>query len=282
MTLPLTAPDGSALASAFSPLAMPSSAYFENDDALRITSFNSAAAVTVVLEGRFQSVDGKVGPYRFTHVPNTDRSSASGTFPMGSGWLLNLQARVTGAAPRRGQCFVLVEIVRGGSSATESLGALMQGYVTATSRLVWPGSAVTDSACPPGVLRSILGTGPGAGLEITETVPSNARWRLLALFLTLVTDATVANRDAALTFDDGINTVARFPAAQNQLASLTTRYLWTSGGARVAIAQDRTIVTPIPDIWLPDAFRYKTVTTNIAAGDAWGGPRLLVEELIED
>lgn len=263
-------------------LSFPNSWAFDMNDALRVTSFNGAAGVTVVLEGRFLSREGEIGVFRFQHTPNTDRSSKSETYAMGDGWLLNCQVRALAGTPRRGQCFVLVEVVRGLGATQEPLGALLQNYVSATSRLAWPGSPMSESACPPGALRSLTGTDPAANVEISETVPTNARWRLLALIATLVTDANVAAREAALTIDDGTAVVGRFPAGQNQAASLTTRYVWASGGGRFAIVSDRTIVTPIPDIWLPDGFRLKTVTTALQATDNWSAPQLFVEELIED
>jgi len=263
-------------------LFAPNSWAFDMADALRVTSFNGAAGVTLVLEGRFLTCDGEIQVFRFQHTPNTDRSAASQTFAMGDGWLMNLQVRALAGTPRRGQCFVLVEVVRGLTSTQEPLGTLLQGYASATSRLAWPGSLIMASADGAGALRSLTGTDPAANVEISETVPTNARWRLLALIATLVTDANVANRDAALTIDDGTTVVGRFPSGQNIPASLTTRYVWTSGGSRFAIASDRTVVTPIPDIWLADGFRLKTVTTALQATDNWTAPQLFIEELIED
>lgn len=264
------------------PYLTPSAWLFAMADALRVTTFNGQAGVTVQLEGRFLTREGEILPFRFVHTPNTDRSSKSDTFPMGDGWLLNLQVRTSAGTPRRGQCYVLVEVVRGLLTNQEPLGALLQDYVNTTSRLAWPGSPLVASAVPPGALRSITGTNPAANAEISETVPTNARWRLLALFATLVTDVNVANRDAALTIDDGAAVVARYSAGQNHAASLTTRYVWAAAGARFTIATDRTIVVPITDVWMPDAYRLKTVTTNLQVGDDWSAPQLWVEELIED
>lgn len=282
MGSPLTAPDGSALSPSVTPFQAPGSWFFDLSDALRVTSFNGQAGVTLVLEGRFLNEDGQTTVFRLPHTPNTDRSTKSDTFPMGNGWLVGLQVRATAGTPRRGQCYVLVEVVRGSSSSQESLGALLQGYVTTTMRLAWPGSGIVESASGPGALRSLTGTDPAANVEISETVPTNARWRLLALFATLVSDANVSNRDASLTIDDGTTVVARYPGGQNVAASLSTRYLWTSGGARFTIAGDRTIVVPIADVWMPDGYRLKTVTTNLQATDNWSAPQLWVEELIED
>ena len=255
---------------------------FSGEDALRLTSFNSAASVVLSLEGRFENADGSISPFVRVQTPTTDRTSVSTTFPMGEGRLLDVQLRASAGAPRRGQCFAIVEVVRGLISSQVSLGALVQGYLTDTQRRGWPASPFELSTEGPGVIRSIAGTNPAAGAEILETVPTNARWRLLALMATLVTDATAANRDAALTIDDVTTVFLRAPAGQNHIASLTTRYVWTPHAQRFTIAQDRTITIPIPDLWLPGGFRLNTLVTNIQAGDDWGAPQLLVEELIED
>lgn len=256
--------------------------YFSGDDHLRLTTFNSAAAVTLAVRGRFLHVDGRIEPFDERHVPNTDRTSASSLFARGEGWLLEAQIFATAGTPRRGQCFAILEVVRGLTGGIMPLSVLAQGYVTDTQRRGFPGSPLEYSTEGPGVLRSITGTDPAAGASVQETVPTNARWRLLALIVTLVTDATAANREAALTIDDGATVFVRAPAGVAHTASLTNRYNWTAHADRFTIAQDRTVTIPIPELWLPGGSRINTLTANIVAGDNYGAPQLLVEELIED
>lgn len=272
------------------PALAPSGAlYLTGEDFLRLNVFNSAAGVTVTLAGRFLPAPQpgeawRPHPRPFTHtlVPATDRSVSTRMASLGDGWLLSCGVFASAGTPRRGHCFAVVDVVRGDNVNATPLCTLLQGYLTDTTRRAWPGTLLESSVIGPGVLRAIAGTGVGAGVELSESVPTNARWRLLAFFSTLITDVTVTNRDVAMTWDDTLAIVARFPAAQNHAASLTTRYCWTFGGARAPIAQDRTIIIPIPDVWLPEGFRIKTVTTNIQAGDAWATPKLFVEEVIED
>lgn len=263
--------------------------YLTGEEFIRLTAFNGAAGVTLTLAGRFLPAPrlGDVCPPHprpFAHalIPATDRSSSTRIASLGDGWLLSASVFASGGTPRRGQCYVVVDLMRGDATAATPLVTLVQGYVSVQERRTWPGTLLEPMAALPGALRSITGTDPGAGVEVSETVPTNARWRLLAIMATLVTDGTVQNRDAALTLDDGATVFARFPAGQAQAATLTTRYVWTPGGARFTIVGDRTIVIPIPDVSLADGFRLKTVTTLLAAGDNWGAPQLFVEELIED
>lgn len=252
------------------------------EDAIRITSFNSATGVRLVAAGHFATPDGDVRPFVFDHTPNTDRSAATNTFPLGAGTVLNCVLFAGAGAPRRGQCFAIVEIVRGLGSAQTALGLLVQGYVTDTQRRGWPGDNIEFSTSGPGVLRSITGTNPAAGAEISETVPTNARWRVLAVYADLVTGAAVANREGALVLDDGVSQIARVPSGVSHTASLTRGYNWHHYAERYAVVNDRVFTPPIPDLLLPGGGRVRTVTTNLQAADDWTAPQLLVEEWIED
>jgi hypothetical protein len=259
----------------------PSAWYFRGADALRLTSFNAAAGVVLALEGRFLTVEGEIKPFRFAHTPNTDRTTKSDIFLMGAGWLLDVQVRASAGTPRVGQCFVVVEVVRGLTSVAEALGVLVQGYVTDSQRRGWPGTLVENTLASRGVVRSITGTDPAANVEISETVPTGARWKLRGVLFTLVTDANVANREVALTIDDGATVVARIPSGFTQTATLTTLYSLFVLAPRNAVAQDTTKNAPLPDLDLQGGYRIRTVTTARQVTDNFGPPQLLVEEWIE-
>ena len=134
----------------------------------------------------------------------------------------------------------------------------------------------------PGVLRSITGTNPAADVEISETVPTNARWRVLAIQFSLVTDANAANREVALTLDDGTTVFARVPSGFTHVASTTIVYSSFHHAPRFTVAQDTTKNFPLPRVDLQGSFRLATVTTARQATDNYGAPQLLVEEWIED
>ena len=256
--------------------------YFSGEDALRITTFNAAAGVTVAIEGRRIDVDGRIVPFAERHVPNTDRTTASSTFVLGEGFLLNVQIRASAGTPRIAQCFAILEVVRGTTGAAIPLATLLQGYVTDTSRLSWPGSPIRSSIDGPGVIRSITGTDPAAGAEVSETVPTNARWQLMGLRFVLTTDATVANRQPMILFDDGVSTFASVTGNNSQAASTATSYYGQVGTVSVgALTNGLNFVLPYP-LTLMGGFRVRTQTTAIVAGDNYGAPILLVEEWIED
>jgi hypothetical protein len=256
--------------------------YCTGDEFLRMTSFGSVASVALALRTRFLRTDGYPVASSERHVPASDRTSVTTDFHLVDGWLLGCEVHAVAGTPRRGQVFVVVDLVRGSSATPDVLQTLLQGYVTDTSRLAWPGSPIRSSIEGPGVLRSIAGANPAAGANIVETVPTNARWRLHAIQFSLVTAIAAANREVALTFDDGATVFARVPSGFTHVASTTIVYSAFHHAPRNTAAQDTTKNFPLPRIDLQGGFRFNTVTTNLQAADDYGAPQYLVEEWIED
>lgn len=256
--------------------------YLSGEDNLRIRSFGSLASTVLALEGRLLDLDGNVIPIVETHTPSTDRTMVTTLHTLAAGFLLNLQLRASSAAPRRGQVFAIVEIVRGRLGAVQPLGVIIQGYVQDTTALAWPGALIESSVEGCGVIRSITGTDPAAGAEISETVPTNARWRLIHARALLVTSAVVANRTASWLIDDATNVVIQQYGNFNQAASLTVTYSAGAFGTFGATAGAFIDVALPPDLILPGGFRIRTATLSMDVGDNWGAPQLLVEEWIED
>jgi hypothetical protein len=256
--------------------------YLTGEDHLRVRSLNSAAGVTLAVEGRQFTVDNVFKPFRERHVPNTNRTAATSTFHLGEGWLVDLQVRASGGTPRRGECFVVVELIRGFTGDVQPATTLIQGYVLDTSSRAWPASPLELSTEGPGNLRTITGTDPGAGVEITETVPTNARWRLIGMGVNLVTDATAGNRTVTISVDGGGTAFAAAIASLAQTATQTTPYFFAEYGVVTAVAQVLVMV-PLPtSVLLSQGGRIKTLTIGLVAGDNWGAPTYEVEEWIED
>jgi len=270
-------------ARAFEPTLAPVGLFITGEDRLRVTSFNAAAGVTLAVEGRVFLAGHGLRAFAERHVPATDRTTSSTSFAIGEGWLLDVTIRASGGTPRRGQCFAIVELVRGSvNGAVQPLAVLAQGYVTDSQRRGWPLSPIELSTEGPGVLRSITGTDPAANVEISETVPTNARWLIHAIRFTLTTDATPANREVSLTFDDGALVFARVPSRVTHTASLAIGYSAYRDAALEAVAQDTERSIRLPWLLLQGGHRVNTVTTNRQVTDNYSAPQLLVEEWIED
>jgi len=136
-----------------------------------------------------------------------------------------------------------------------------------------------------GTPRVILGTQPGAGAEVLETVPAGKLWRVVSFLVSLVTNSTVATRTAEFAVDDGANIFSWGQPQLSQSASLTFPYVL--GGAvnpafpASGVRQGNSVHVAVPGLGLAlllAGFRIRTVSTNLQAGDQYGQPKYLVEE----
>lgn len=252
------------------------------DSDLRIDSFNSAAGVTLAITLRVLGTDGQVESMTLAHTPLTTRLIKTDNYRLREGWLLSAQISASGGTPRRGQCFVRLSLIRGLSGAIGSEATILQGYVQDTTALAYPGSAIVHSSEGPGLIRTIVGTNPAAGLEIAETVPANTRWRLQAFRFQLVASAAAANRRPTLIIDDGANEIWRQNSNVNQVASETSVYE-AAPGASFTTIDVRIYTLPLPiGLMLAEGYRIRTSTAAIDAGDDYAAPIYSVEEWIED
>jgi len=264
------------------PRALGGAQLITRDTNLRINSFNSASGVGLTIVARSIGFDGAPIVDSFAHTPNTDRSIKSETFLLSEGWLVSLQVYASSGTPRRGQCFVRADLIQGFTGAVFSLATVLQGYVQDTTALAYPGSELVASIRGRGVIRSITGTNPAAGVEISETVPTNARWRVISMYAQLVTSAVVAARLVNVIIDDGTNTVFRYGTGASQAASQTVNYPFFGGGFVDATGGNPRAIPLPPDLLLMGGYRFRTTTTLLDAGDDWTAPQMLIEEWIED
>ena len=256
--------------------------WVDSEDQLILTSFNSVSGLTLIVQGRFLSPDGVISRIGFRATPNSDRSVAYHTQRIGAGWILSLLVSPSISTLRRGQCFAELSIVRSGVSGGDAVSVFCRGYVVSDGKLAWPGQPLISPLEGPGAIGALTGTDPAAGAEISQTVPTNARWRPMAVYASLVTDATVADRYPTLTLDNGTTVFFRTEQVDAHAAGVTRTYCWSLGYPRMG-APSILVSHPLPiDIVLPQAYRIRTATANIQAGDNWGAPQLYCEEWIEE
>jgi hypothetical protein len=263
--------------------------YCTGEESLRLTVFDAAAGVTVALAGRFLPIKtretddaARVGTFKRTLIPTTNRVASVATEALGKGWLIDGAVVASGGSPSDGQCYAVVELVRGQTGATEVTTLLACGYVTAKQRLPLVGAKFQGFLEGGGALRSISGTQPGAGAEISETCPTGARWTLLAFEADLVTAVAAANRVPQLTIDDGAAVFARVSVNQNETASQTWRNSFQTGVPQLFDGTRFIVTTPLGcDLQIPAGGRIRTVTANIQAADQYAVPQYLVREWIE-
>lgn len=256
--------------------------YLTGEESLRVRSFGSLASTVLAIEGRMLDMDGTVHTIAETHTPASDRTAVTSLHALSEGFLAGFSVRATGAAPRRGQVFVVVELVRGRFGAIQPLGVLFQGYVQDTTYRGWPGSPLESSVDGPGVLRSIAGTDPAPGVEVSETVPTNARWRLFSFRVTFITSAAVANRQPVITIDDGTTILWQAPALTVLAASSTASLQASQTSPDVTSTALIQRVTLPHGLLMQGGWRIRTVTASLDVADNYATPQLCVEEWIED
>jgi hypothetical protein len=255
---------------------------FTGEDFLEIASYNSQSGIRVAVQGRTWHPGGEIRPFAFTHIPNTDRSRAIEVFGLANGYLLNAVAFAATGAPRVGQTFVSLHVIRGLAGARVLLATLLQGYITAEQELAFPGSPVLNSVESGGVLRTIFGTNPAAGLEFSETVPSGAQWEILTIRVGFTTDANVANRRPSVQFLSGGGLVYQAPLFTTIPASSGPALSWGQGMSYESAPGTSLLIAGLPiGLRLLGGDIVRSVTENLRAGDDYNAPTLLVREWLE-
>ncbi len=124
-----------------------------------------------------------------------------------------------------------------------------------------------------GLIRSITGTNPAAGVEISETVPTNARWRPLSV--DTINAIGAASINASLTITDG--TTQKWRSALIATGTGTELIVWAQG----VTLNEADLFSTVPLLAGDIAEAFELVTAGISADDDYAAPQLLVEEWIE-
>jgi hypothetical protein len=258
---------------------MPSPVFLTGEESLRVTTFGNASGLVLSVNGRILRPDNTRSPIQFTHVPNSNRTAATSLAALSEGWLLGVDVRVTTGAPVGNAVWVLLELVSGSGNALIPLQALAWDFVSANNPLMYPGGLNTAPVEGAGCLRAIQGTAPGAGVNISETVPAGARWDLISFLYSLTTSAAVANRISNLTIDDGANIYFSDNPNIVQAASAINGYIFAQGNNRHAAPAVLAVPGCLPvGLRLGAGHRIRTSATLLQAGDVYSAPNYLVRE----
>lgn len=260
----------------------PAALYIFRDDNLNLESWGSVAGVGLLIAGRVMLPDGSITQFVFNHTPSSDRSRGSTDFQLTEGYLLGLTVIESTALVKRGQVFARANLIRGQGAAARLDQVLCEGYVAQFQPLWWPPGKQNSAIEGPGVLRTITGTNPAAGVDWSETVPTNAVWRLISIRALLTASAVVANRRPVLRLDDGATQFFTVQGAADQTASQAVGWNWSQGGpAPVMIGAFHSSFLPV-GVLLYEGYRVYVNTSGLQAGDDWAAPGILVEEWIQE
>lgn len=264
-------------------LASPFQFTTTGDDNLRVVSVNSKTGVALKIQGRRLDENGKIQTFAFDHVPNTDRTVKTTNQQFGAGALLNLTVFASSGTPLVGQTFVIVQLIRGLTGATIVLGTLLQGYVTTTQGLGWPGSPIVSSTEGEPAVRVIDGTTPAAGVNFSETVPTGARWELLSCVGVFVTSAAPGQREVFLILQDSVtNFVWRAMPGIIQNPSQTFGYQFSAGTTfqQLALGTQVSQSIPSPNVML-SGMTFRSGVVSLSPGDQFSDVHYVVREWLE-
>ena len=139
-----------------------------------------------------------------------------------------------------------------------------------------------------GALFSLSGTDPVAGAEVSETVPTNARWALISFRTQNTTSSTTANRSTRLNITDS-NMLFRKPTQISQPASRDYNFTWAINTTDAPTEEGSSItgdmVVSIPNYKLKAGAILQTQTVNLVTAtpkDQYSAPEYLVMEWLEE
>jgi len=156
---------------------------------------------------------------------------------------------------------------------------------------IWIHHEPAGPAAGDGFIRTVTGTNPAAGTQVSETVPTNVMWKLHSFSVVLAT-AVGSSIEPALVIDDGTGANRRYGArlGATQGASVTRTHLYVlEAGNQIPDASraftmtdtDTVIVSQCPGAgYLPEGYRIRTAVVggSLAAGDDYAAPIFQVEE----
>lgn len=265
---------------AFKNVTPPSRVYIALNDLLVVAAASNFAAANVTVRGRLLRVDGQIIEIPVVVTGDGTRVLVTKTLELAEGYLLSLTAQANAALNPGQSLFVQCGIQRPSGSGVQFFETLLAGYISGAQVLSYPEASWASPVPGQGALRSITGTLPGAGTEISEVVPAGARWRLVAFTFSLTTAVAVANRIVHVTLDDGALVYYNVVNDFTQVASTTQRYNAAPVGGRwLNNDSDNMLPTPI-GLVMPAGHRIRTATTALQAADAYTAPQYLVEEFL--
>jgi hypothetical protein len=265
---------------AFKPDNVPPSQaiYLQLNDVLFLRFLGNVNGVILNVNYRYLTPQGEIkeGVAPFTSQTNLQ----SLTIPLGEVWLLSVVIQAQTSGPTGTWTHIQLGIARGIPTVFSwpVQGIIWEGYVYNNGINGWPGTPSKESWDGAGVIRSITGTAPGAGVEISELVPSNRRWTLISFRAVLHASANVANRFPRVFIDDGANNCYLIGTSVAQVASTNVGYHFTPG-SQFYNDTNASQILPAPDLLpLKAGFHIKTNTVALQANDFYDAPQYVVVE----
>lgn len=142
---------------------------------------------------------------------------------------------------------------------------------------------------PPAEIGELLlsqPANPGAGVNLSITIPINRLWRINTIQFTFSTNATVIGRIVKLEIDNGTTTFCGTVAEIAQGQDTIQQYRFMIGWPGLGTSLSNAVVWPVelgttndflPSLYLPAGYRVRTVITNLQATDSITNPKIYAQ-----
>jgi hypothetical protein len=264
----------------------PSPIYMGVDDELQATVQTAGGITGLSLTGRWlRASDGALVPFNtpFNLVSASRLNAGIFRMRLGEGFLLSASLGFTIAPIENANIYGTIALSRQPFPSGGFPLLLASGYFGSVKTLSFPNPRMDRPTDGAGRVITIAGATPAAGAEISETVPSGARWRLLAFKATFASSGAAGNRTPSLQRDDGANVFDWSFANIIVAAGQTFPFVWSNNPIPTLLAGN-TLINPFTisdSIMMPGGFRIRTNTNGILAGDQWSAITYLVQEWID-
>lgn len=256
----------------------PPNVFIDQDDILEISTFTRTTGMIVTVRVRELMPDNTIQTTEQQIVTTAGLFPQTTQIMLAEGFLLSIEIIGDQFFTIWGNLFASANIIRGKSTLDNASETLCRGFATYVQPLSFPYGGIRNPTEGQGNIRSITGTVPGVGLEITEVVPPGVRWRIQSFSFVFTASAAVANRIITIKIDDGTNyfflNSAAFSITANQVAFLTFA---ACGFQSSGILSGGLMAAP-SNLILTAGWRIKTTTTALQAGDQYSGIQYCVEE----
>jgi hypothetical protein len=252
--------------------------YFRDFEFLNLVCMTNQSGQSIVFTARYLTPQNEIKETTFASPAFNAGVIQIFQVPVAEGWIISFALQVTIGQASGQWTFAQVLTGRTSNFQQKSMGQLWSGYVPFGTANGWPGLPSKEPGDGAGTLRSITGSTPAAGVEISEIVPNNRRWTLLAFRASLTTSAVVANRFPGFLFDDGAVTLYTAQTNIAQTAGTANSFEIGLGSPFFNAAQGITIIPFPTTVELKQLFHIKSKTAALDPGDQWNAPEYLVME----
>jgi hypothetical protein len=252
--------------------------YLQRNDILAFLLYSNITSQNVQINYRWLTPDGEIKEGQLQTGPFNLHGFY--TLVLYEGWLLSFGLQQVNNPGAGAWCFAQAQIYRGTTAVANQYpdAIIWQGFVPYVTSNGWPGTPSKEITDGAGTMRSITGSTPAAGADISEVVPAQRRWTLLNFRAVLTTSAAVATRQVSASPDDGTNPFFTIRSSTTQAASLVYSYCLTPGSPFFYDGATG-IIIPLSNLSIFKAgWRIRTNTVNIQAGDQWTAPQYTVLE----